>query len=478
MLKGLEIVELKMSELRMDNLTFRIDSEYLKKDYLKNISSLKSKKHIRLKDAIEHLSGGATPLGANYQTYGIKFLRVQNIMQNYFNLNDVVYINAKQDEEIKRSRLKLKDVLLTITGVSYGKSSTVNPELVGANINQHSVKITLNDKLNPYYLSTFLNAKYGKMQSDKNIVGVTRPALDYQVIKNFIVPSFNEKFQNGIEKLILNSQLLILNSKKTYTKAENLLLEEIGLQNFTPSKEPVNIKSFKDSFGTSGRLDAEHYQVKYDIIENTFDKFKRIKLFDLVISPISSGTTPKAGGNAYTNSEEGIPFVRAVDLKGGEVITSNFKYLKHNIHNGILKRTQLKKDDVLLSIAGTVGRSSIFKHNFEANINQAVSILRFKEKEVKRLYLVAFFNSSLGKIFISKYSRQGVQTNLSLTEIGNLSIPIIDYKKQQQIADLIEQSFTLKKQSEHLLEVAKRAVEIAIEENEEIALTYINQETK
>jgi len=65
-----------------------------------------------------------------------------------------------------------------------------------------------------------------------------------------------------------------------------------------------------------------------------------------------------------------------------------------------------------------------------------------------------------------------------LAEIGNLSIPIIDYKKQQGIANLIEESFVLKKQSEHLLEVAKKAVEIAIEENEEIALTYINQETR
>ena len=67
---------------------------------------------------------------------------------------------------------------------------------------------------------------------------------------------------------------------------------------------------------------------------------------------------------------------------------------------------------------------------------------------------------------------------MSLAEIGDLSIPIIDYKTQQQISELIKQSFTLKKESEHLLEVAKRAVEIAIEENEEVALEFINMETK
>jgi len=92
----------------------------------------------------------------------------------------------------------------------------------------------------------------------------------------------------------------------------------------------------------------------------------------------------------------------------------------------------------------------LFTHSFEANINQAVSILRFEEGEVKRLYLVAFFNSFIGKEFVSKFARQGVQTNLSLAEIGDLSIPIIDYKKQQQIA---------------------------IEENEAVALAFIKKET-
>jgi exonuclease VII small subunit len=37
----------------------------------------------------------------------------------------------------------------------------------------------------------------------------------------------------------------------------------------------------------------------------------------------------------------------------------------------------------------------------------------------------------------------------------------------------VEESFQLKKQSEELLEAAKRAVEIAIEQNEEKAMKYL-----
>ena len=52
---------------------------------------------------------------------------------------------------------------------------------------------------------------------------------------------------------------------------------------------------------------------------------------------------------------------------------------------------------------------------------------------------------------------------------------IINYTKQQEIATLVEESFRLKKQSEQLLETAKRAVEIAIEENEEIAMFFLKE---
>jgi len=52
-------------------------------------------------------------------------------------------------------------------------------------------------------------------------------------------------------------------------------------------------------------------------------------------------------------------------------------------------------------------------------------------------------------------------------------IPEIEYFTQGKIAVLIEESFNLKKQSEQLLETAKRAVEIAIEQDEEAALRYI-----
>ena len=103
--------------------------------------------------------------------------------------------------------------------------------------------------------------------------------------------------------------------------------------------------------------------------------------------------------------------------------------------------------------------------------------MRFDEIQVLKLYIVCLFNSNIGKEYISKYSRQGVQTNLNLDEVSNLEIPILPMKTQQTIAEKIQKSFQLKKQSAHLLKTAKRAVEIAIEQNEACALNYIRDNT-
>ena len=478
MLEGLEISVLMKSELEFENTTKRIDSEYFQKYYLKNIEIIKRRGFSKLKENIEYLSGGATPLGAEYETEGIPFLRVQNIMQNYFNLNDVVYINKKQDAEIKRTRLKEKDVLLTITGVSFGKSAVVPNELVNANINQHSVKITLDKKLNPYFLSTFLNSKFGKLQSDKNVVGVTRPALDYDVIKNFNIPKIHLSFQNEIEILVNKSVETTRNSKDLYSQAEQILLQEIGLDENIKSN-PVkvknyNVKSFKDSFGTSGRLDAEYYQKKYEVV---IEKIKT-QNHDSLKSIVSITKSIEPGSNYYSDDEIGLSFMRVSDFNKFGLSEPNKRLTLDFVKDNQDKIDELipKKNTILFSKDGTVGIAHQLREDFKGVTSSAILHLKVKdEKKIIPEYLTLALNSKLVQMQAERDAGGSIIQHWRKEEIENVVVPIIDYNIQQEIAKLIEESFSLKKQSEHLLEVAKRAVEIAIEENEEVAKLFIEE---
>lgn len=183
--------------LRSNELNDRIDVAFYNKEYFKTINLLDSVakkdnsyevseiRDILSKDE-KDITGGATPLGAVYLEEGVPFIRVQNVRKNKLELNDLKYIPRFIHEgELNRSQLRPNDVLLTITGVTYGLSAVVPQELTEANMNQHSVRIRVDSsKLLPFYLSFFLNSKLGKVQSDRFVTGSTRPALDYESVKS------------------------------------------------------------------------------------------------------------------------------------------------------------------------------------------------------------------------------------------------------------------------------------------------------
>jgi hypothetical protein len=53
--------------------------------------------------------------------------------------------------------------------------------------------------------------------------------------------------------------------------------------------------------------------------------------------------------------------------------------------------------------------------------------------------------------------------------------PLLPLSIQQEIASLVQQSHEARKKAKELLEIAKRAVEIAIENSEAEALDYISK---
>jgi restriction endonuclease S subunit len=165
---------------------------------------MKQKRH-KLSDVMAEMSGGATPkVTEDYylDEGGVPFLRVQNITEMGINLEDVKYIKPEVHETmLKRSQLKKDDLVFTITG-RIGSVAVV-PEKFEGNINQHSVRFHLRDKVNdtkvlPEFVAAFFNTTAGRNLSFRSTTGGTRPALDYEALKNLIFPLPSETKQEKI----------------------------------------------------------------------------------------------------------------------------------------------------------------------------------------------------------------------------------------------------------------------------------------
>jgi restriction endonuclease S subunit len=101
-----------------------------------------------------------------------------------------------------------------------------------------------------------------------------------------------------------------------------------------------------------------------------------------------------------------------------------------------------------------------------------------KEDYISEYIHLFLTTSKIGGLLFDQKEMRTAQPKLSDKDIYDFPIPKLKTEKQKKISELIEESFRLKKESENLLETAKRAVEVAIEETEESAMEFINSEIK
>lgn len=98
-----------------------------------------------------------------------------------------------------------------------------------------------------------------------------------------------------------------------------------------------------------------------------------------ISSIISKGTTPKGGKTAYV--DEGIDFLRVENINDdGTICHDDMMHVTEETHTGFLKRSILEENDILVSIAGTLGKTAIVKNDdLPLNTNQAVAFVRLKD---------------------------------------------------------------------------------------------------
>ena len=69
------------------------------------------------------------------------------------------------------------------------------------------------------------------------------------------------------------------------------------------------------------------------------------------------------------------------------------------------------------------------------------------------------------KLQAERDSGGSIISHWKISEIENVLIPLLDFKLQEKIAQKIQKSFALRKESKDLLESAKAKVEQAIQNN-------------
>lgn len=406
---------------------------------------------------------GSTLKGDAYLSSGdIAFIRVQNIKGGFdINDNDLVYISNKDNEKIKSSSLQEGDLILSKVGNSIGYFAKVSSNLGKCNISENNIGIKLSSysDIEKSFILTYLNAKYANKLVLRRKSGNAQPKInvdDLCRIPILIFPKLSENIHNLIQlhEAYLNQSIL------SYKQAEDILNKELGITNIENTKN-YSVKSFSESFGESNRLDAEYYQDKYTQLFDIIKNGKQLKELVTITKSIEPGS------DEY--KDEGIPFLRVSNLTKFGLTDSNV-FLDRKKYENLLKP---RKDTILFSKDGSIGIAYKAESDLDCITSGALLHLSVKKTTILPDYLALVLNSKIVQLQAERDSGGSIINHWRLPEIEMVLIPMLDYDIQNQISQKVQESFKLRKDSKNLINVAIRAVELAIEKNEEYASQWL-----
>ena len=200
---------------------------------------------------------------------------------------------------------------------------------------------------------------------------------------------------------------------------------------------------------------------------------KLVKLSD-ISNKITKGTTPQK--EAFQGKE--VNYIKSESLNyNGHIDINYFCSIDMATHKSKLKRSILKENDILISIAGAnLGKIGIVsKDMLPANTNQAVGIISLKPNLVKSRYVYYYMQQTRIRNIINNSVAQSAQPNLNLTQLGNIKIELPQLNIQDKIIkilDIISKKIDLNIRTNNNLYEIGRAIYQEYFENEKYTSSY------
>ncbi|MEJ2407624.1 MAG: restriction endonuclease subunit S [Candidatus Thiodiazotropha sp.] len=345
----------------------------------------------------------------SYATEGIP------VIDNYLITSDgeanLGEVNRYIDEETYNSFLRKYivegDVLMTLVGNGYGKVATTPRERCA--IIQNTIGLRCNkDNSNQflYYLlrsnrESLMNLNRGAAQPSIKVGDVLNlefgfPSIDKQNRIASVLGAIDKKIQLNRQTNQTLEQIAQAIFKSWFVDFDPVRAKIAAREAFIQQHPEVTEEAIRAAAGTEGdtlahagakacelaaisgkseeqlnELDAETLKQLKATAALFPDAFVDSELGEMpkgwfiqemkdLAEMITKGTTPRKPDVLNAEDQAVVPFVKVKDITDdGEIVRSGLELIPASIHENALKRSILKTNDILFSIAGTIGRVSV-----------------------------------------------------------------------------------------------------------------------
>lgn len=458
----------------LDRIKLRVDSEYYQRRHLRLQERLAKLTSISIKDA-----GAVLDCSAFYPSIteeycfegeGVPFLRVNEIQNGLVKTTSTTAFLPQRvldDNPTTISTALPSDIVIAKGGNSLAKLGLLPADFQKYALSRDLIVLrTAGLKRNKYFVWLFLHCDFGQDLLWRTASQTGQPHLTLPSIEQLAIPRFSEKFESSAESLYRQSLRLKTGAIAAYKQAEMLFLSKAGLAEFSPRANAINVISLKDSFTLSGRLDAEYYQQKYEDYEQAIFR-----------NP--------AG---YTAIKKEFEFIREASKRD----KSEYNYIEIgdvDVEDGVARFNRLNAEELPANAKQDVRRGDLLVSKVRPNrgavaivdcddtgliVSGAFTVLREKPDSLySKETLKVLLRTPIYRDWMLKFNIGTQYPVIRDEDVLGLPIPCIDKKTHEEVAARVKESLVLRARSQRLLEVAKRALEIAIEQEESAGMEYI-----
>ena len=458
---GLECSEILKSELEFSG---RIDAEYYQKKYLAYQDIINRHDVLPLFKIADFLIG---PFGSAYDTSSYveqsdyRYLRGQDVKPFLLQDTSPRYMADSDFFRLKKYALSSNDILVSVVG-TLGNACIIQNHEIPAIFSCKSTAIK-STGINPFYLLCYLNSKYGKSLLLRKERGAIQKGLNLYDLKTLDTPMFSDLFSECIEMCVNRSFDCIRQAKCNYRDATKQIEEIVGQEQVLPEIN-CSTKTISESFSSTGRLDAEFYQEKYRAYEtgilSAAQGYTYIKKEFLQIKEKCSREL-----DAYNYVEIGDIDVGAGTATFNAVNTSE---LPDNA------KIMTKQGDLLVSTVRPNRGAVAILEDEGLLVSGAFTVLRENGNYPKEI-LQVLLRTSIYRDWLLRFNVGTSYPVIKDEDVLNMPIPLFEETVKQSIVSKVKEAASLRSQSEQLLEYAKQAVEMAIEQREDVALAWLKE---
>ena len=463
-MEGLDASVLSVNEVIADNVKIRIDSGYFSKEAIASERVVESLPNYRFGEITSIFRKGIFDIKAD--TYvkayeGVPFVRIGDLKAGLIQKSSTVWIDEDVHKLEEKTALKFGDLVLSKT--AYPAAAMVN--LKECNVSQDTIAV----RLNPFgrahfksgFIAAFLNAKQGHALMERRFQGNVQRHLSLEDGKAIRVPNFGLLLQRRVHQIVQAADCKQDESAAKQTEAEDTLLAALGLADWTPPEPLIYTARSSEAFA-AGRLDAQFFAPR---IQALLDILSRdgISVGDLV-TPRRHKFRPETCERFHyieIGSIDGTGAAESVQLSSADAPSRAVWHVK--------------PDDIITSTVRPIRRLSAQIAPEQDDYVCSSGFVVIQPHSITPELLLTYLRLPVICELLDLYASASMYPAINDTHIFTLPIPKIDTTIEAQIVGNMHDAKAGKVQATRLLEAAKRAVEIAIENGEAEAIAFLDQ---